>query len=123
MLVPWQPRHFSLTLTLSLVEWSTFAFWWNSAAKSASQAVVSEPLKSRRVHVILFNLAFALVVLPVRKLTPDFCRMSSLPWLGFGIRSIFFALATWARRHLSPHWSSEITIKVNHEPIHPAHTV
>src|SRR5579859_1033871 len=69
------------------------------------------------------NLAFALVVLPVRKLTPDFCRMSSLPWLGFGIRSIFFALATWARRHLSPHWSSEITIKVNHEPIHPAHTV
>jgi protein-S-isoprenylcysteine O-methyltransferase Ste14 len=118
MLMPWQPRHFSLPLTLSLFEWSIFAFWWNAVAKSASQAVVSEPLKSRRLHVILFNLAFALVVLPVRQLTPGFLPdVQSATWLGFGIQSIFFALATWARRHLSSHWSSEVTIKVNHELI------
>jgi protein-S-isoprenylcysteine O-methyltransferase Ste14 len=118
MLIPWHPSDFSPPLSLSLLEWSMFAFWWKAASKSSSPAIVSEPLRSRRFHVILFNIAFVLVVLPVRQLTPRFLPdVQSAIWLGLSIQSTFFALAILARRHLSSHWSGEITIKVNHELI------
>ncbi len=100
----------------SLLEWSAFAFYWSAVAKNASRSVESESPASRRLHVILLNLAFLFVILPVREWSPRFLPDAGwIAWLGLGGQTPSLAFAVWARRCLTSQWSGEIAIKVDHE--------
>jgi protein-S-isoprenylcysteine O-methyltransferase Ste14 len=118
MATQWHHSYFPLPLLLSLFEWSIFSLYWSAAARNRSRPISSESSKSRRLHEVLVNIAFLLVVLPVRELSPRFLPgIGWTAWLGLSIQTVSVASAVWARRHLASHWSGEITIKVDHELI------
>lgn len=109
---------FSAPQLLSIAEWSLFSLYWSAASKNASPARRTESGKSRRVHVVLVNLALLLVALPIRQLSPRFLPNSIwIAWLGLSIQTASGLFAIWARRHLAANWSGEISIKVDHELI------
>jgi protein-S-isoprenylcysteine O-methyltransferase Ste14 len=95
--------------------WLLFSLYWEAAAKNAAPAVNSESRWSRRLHVLLANVALLVIFIPVPGL-----RQRFLPaWLvvslaGVGIQVLGLALAIWARRHLGRNWSGEIAIKEDH---------
>lgn len=107
---------FSVPQLLSIAEWSLFTFYWSAISKKASPAKHSETRESRRVHVLLVNLALLLVALPIRQLTPRFLPDSRwIAWAGLSFQTAAGLFAIWARRRLAANWSGEISIKVDHE--------
>ena len=108
----------SIPTLACFAEWAFFILYWNAAAKNSSPAKVSESRKSRRVHEILLNAGLLLVIVPVPGLRERFLPDKGLiEWIGLILETAAFALGIWARRVLGPHWSGEITIKVDHELI------
>lgn len=108
----------SIPALVCFAEWAFFILYWEAAAKNSSPAKSSESRKSRRVHELLLNAAFLLVIVPVPGLRQRF--LPDVPfavWAGLGVQTASGALGIWARRLLGRHWSGEITIKIDHELI------
>lgn len=102
----------------SVLLWCVFTVYWSAAAKNSAAAKKSESGDSRRVHVLLLNVALLLVLIPVPGLRQRFLPVSTIvAVVGLAIQTAFGFLGVWARRHLGANWSGEITIKVEHELI------
>jgi protein-S-isoprenylcysteine O-methyltransferase Ste14 len=95
--------------------WPIFSLYWEISARSAPPAKSSESRASRRVHVLLTNLAALLVLIPIRGLGRLLPANVLLMSAGVAVEAAGVALAIWARRHLGRNWSGEITVKVDHE--------
>ena len=107
--------HLALPMMLSLLEWGAFAMYWNSASKETTPAAVSEPVRSRRLHLLLLNLAFAFAIVPIPwSSLKSRAAYEWLSWIGFALQSASLLWAVWARYHLAAQWSGEIAIKVDH---------
>jgi len=108
----------SIPALVCFAEWACFIFYWEAAAKNSSPARVSESRSSRRVHELLLNAAFLLMILPVPGLRQRFLPDTAfVVWTGVSVQTAAFVLGIWARRVLGRHWSGEITIKVDHQLI------
>jgi protein-S-isoprenylcysteine O-methyltransferase Ste14 len=95
--------------------WALFGLYWDAAAKGASKAKSSEAKASRTVHVFLANAALVLEIVPIVGLGRLWMAKPAVMASGLAVEVAGLALTIWARRHLGPHWSGEITIKVGHE--------
>lgn len=95
-----------------------FSILWDAAAKNSAPAQSSEPVWSRRLHLMVLNGGVLLLVLPVPGLTRRFVpasRMVTVAGLAIEVAGILFAF--WARRHLGRNWSGEVRIATGHEPV------
>ena len=101
-------------LAASIVGWALFSCYWEAAAKSASPAKSSETRASRGLHVFLVNIAWLLVIIPVRGLGRYLPAWSLIMAAGLAVQAMGTFLAVWARLHLGRNWSGAIAIKVEH---------
>jgi len=77
----------------------------------------AEPVRSRRFHVLLTNVALLLEIVPVRGLGRLMPVAPGVMAIGLAVEAAGLYLAVWARRHLGRNWSGEISIKVDHQLI------
>jgi protein-S-isoprenylcysteine O-methyltransferase Ste14 len=100
---------------LSAAGWVGFSVYWELAAKNSATTKRSESAESRRVHVVLTNVALLLLFIPVPGLERDVLP-ASFAWIpvGLAVQAAGFALAIWSRRHLGANWSGRIEIKEDH---------
>ena len=102
---------------IAFIPWLLFSVYWELAAKDAAVAKSSESKGSRRLHVLLANVALLLTIAPIRGLG-RFLPASCLIMLsGLAVEMMGLALAIWARRVLGRNWSGEISIKMKHQLI------
>jgi protein-S-isoprenylcysteine O-methyltransferase Ste14 len=106
-----------LFLLAGIAAWCLFSIYWEAAARTASTAHRSESGASRAVHVTLVNLAFLLIIVPIRGFGRFIPAVPFLMAAGGAVEALGLLLAIWARRHLGRNWSGEITIKVEHQLI------
>jgi protein-S-isoprenylcysteine O-methyltransferase Ste14 len=104
----------------SIAGFVTFSIYWTAAATAAA-AKKAESRGSRRVHEILVNGGYLLILLPElfkswaplqSRFIPDLLVVSLL---GLAVQGLGFLLAIWARRSLGQNWSGRIEIKVDHQ--------
>ena len=105
----------------STLGWVLFALYWSLAATNAP-ARDAESRASRRVHEILINAGYLMLLVPIGFLpTLPFLQYrfvpASLPLkiIGLAVQTGSFALAVWARRTLGQNWSGRIEIKADHQ--------
>ena len=111
----------SWALAASMAGWALFSIYWSVAATNAP-AESAESRGSRRIHEILINAGYLLLLLPAavpfkipvlqQRFLPD---SPLLPAAGLAIQACSFALAVWARRILGRNWSGRIEIKKDHQ--------
>lgn len=100
----------------SLALWVIFSVYWSIAAKDSAATRTSESWWSRQFHLIVVNVALAVLVLPVPGLTMRFLPQSrAIVVAGLAIQAAFLLLAVWARRHLGSNWSGEVRIAAGHQ--------
>jgi protein-S-isoprenylcysteine O-methyltransferase Ste14 len=98
-----------------LVWWS----FWLFSSRNVRSTSDREPPISRRIHLALVGVAFALIALP-------FFRWGFLGWhwlpstpsvffVGVAILIAGFVFAVWARIYLGSNWSGTISLKEEHE--------
>ena len=110
-------------LVTSVLGWVLFSVYWSVAA-THTPAKTAESRGSRRVHEILINAGYLLLLLPIA-LPPmlPFVQSRFLPELpacmalGLTVQTGAFALAVWARNTLGGNWSGRIEIKTDHQLI------
>jgi protein-S-isoprenylcysteine O-methyltransferase Ste14 len=102
-------------LAASIVGWALFSCYWEAAAKKAAPAKTSESRASRGLHVFLVNVAWLLVIIPVRGLGRYLPASAILMAAGLAVQAMGTFLAVWARLHLGRNWSGAIAIKVEHQ--------
>ena len=96
--------------------WMAFQIYWAIAAKNSAPATRSESRRSRGIHVLILNISFLLLFIPVPGLTRHFLPDSPfLVPIGLALQVAFFLLAFWSRRHLGRNWSGEVSIKSEHQ--------
>lgn len=118
----WHPRPVKdRALMACLMGWVLFSIYWLAASTNAP-ARVAESRESRRVHEILINCAYALIVVPAAlpaAIPMVYCRfipeLTGVKVLGLAIEASAIALAVWARRSLGHNWSGRIEIKMDHQ--------
>lgn len=111
-------RGFTWAMLISLLLWIAFSFYWEAAARNASQTKTSESRLSRGFHLALISTAQLLVLFPVPGLRMHLLPASTaLAVTGLTVQAAFFVLAIWARRRLGRNWSGAVTTKVDHELI------
>ena len=105
----------------SILGWVLFTIYWTFAATDAP-AKTAESRGSRRIHEVLVNCGYLLLLLPpALPLTIPLVQSRFLPvWpvfaaLGLAVQSGSFGLAVWARRTLGRNWSAPINIKLDHQ--------
>jgi protein-S-isoprenylcysteine O-methyltransferase Ste14 len=105
----------------SILGFVAFNIYWLAAATNAP-ARSAESTGSRRVHEILVNFGFLLILLPelLRSGIPavQYRFVPASPVvsaLGLALQAGCFGLAIWARRSLGRNWSGRIEIKTDHE--------
>ena len=104
-----------------IIGWVLFAIYW-AASATDDPARSAESRSSRRVHEILMNVAYALILVPLALPLPipvlQYRFLPSTPLasaLGLVLQAGSFALAIWARRTLGRNWSGRIEIKKHHQ--------
>lgn len=125
-LVYWGARHippsvraqmqFSLGMKISAGLWILFSIYWSIAARDKAPTKTSESVGSRRLHLILVNVALLVLILPVPGLRLRFLHGNR--WLvvaGLVIQAAFILFAVWARRSLGSNWSGEVRIATEHQ--------
>lgn len=109
-------RGFPPGMLISILWFMVFGFYWEAAAKSASEAKRRESSFSRGFHVTLVSLAQILVLIPVPHLRMRFLPESTAQVIiALAFELSFFCLAIWARLCLGRNWSAVVTAKVGHE--------
>ena len=88
-------------------------------ARSAKPAAQSESWPSRLMHTVPLAVAFYLLAVtatPWPALNIRFLQFSpAMFWLGAALTAAGLALAVWARLLLGGNWSSNVTIKQDHQ--------
>ena len=115
------PPKVNWPLMASVLGFVAFQIYWLAAATDAPAKSV-ESAGSRRVHEVLLNIAYVLLLLPaILPMATPVAQLRFLPaspvWAGLGLvlQAVFFGLAIWARRSLGRNWSGRIEIKVEHQ--------
>jgi protein-S-isoprenylcysteine O-methyltransferase Ste14 len=102
----WVVLHRGMWIAVGLI--CLFSVGWSAAAKDSAPAQSSEPVWSRRLHLIVLNGGVLLLVLPVPGLGRRFVpasRVVTVAGLAIEVAGILFAF--WARRHLGRNWSGD----------------
>src|ERR1035441_8299135 len=102
---------------VAIVGWVLFSIYWEVAARNAAAAKSSESRVSRGFHVFLANVAFLLVIVPIRGLGRFLPASSFIMTAGLSVEGMGLFLAIRARKRTRPNWSGEIAIKVEHQLI------
>ena len=106
---------------LFLFMWLAFVVYWRVMSAGVKASTRVEAAGSRLVRAILIVGGSALLILPrvpVAFLERRFIRPSEGSfWIGAAITAAGLSFCFWARRHLGHNWSSEVTLKENHELI------
>lgn len=97
--------------------WVAFSVYWEIAARNEAAAKSTESGVSRGIHILLANLALALVFFPIRGLGRFLPASTLIMTAGLVVEGLGLFLTIWARRCLGRNWSGEISIKVDHELI------
>ena len=103
------------------VMWLAWWAYWLACSGGAQRTTEREASTSRRIHLMLVGVAFALIFVPASCTGPLGWRW--LPnvepafFFGIAILGAGFAFAVWARHHLGSNWSGTITVKEKHELI------
>lgn len=106
---------------VSVIAFCLFGIYWETAARNASKANVSESRISRWIHlalvsagqILIYLSAFRSLALSQRWLPQNLILIAA----GLALQSLGLLLAIWARQLLGRNWSGNITIKVEHELI------
>lgn len=100
--------------------WTLFTVYW-SWAETQAPAKTAESRRSRKIHEILMNVGYLLILLPpILPPSVSLAQYRFLPpsplWIaaGLSLQVSCFALAVWARRNLGSNWSGRVEIKVDH---------
>jgi protein-S-isoprenylcysteine O-methyltransferase Ste14 len=102
---------------VSILGLVAFNIYWTVAATHAP-AKAAESRGSRRIHEVLLNAGYLLILLPefFTFAVPRFVAAGPIPAaLGLAAQAGGFALAVWARRRLGQNWSGRIEIKMDHQ--------
>jgi protein-S-isoprenylcysteine O-methyltransferase Ste14 len=110
-------------LLASMLGWVLFSIYWSASATHAP-AKTAESRGSRRIHEVLINAGYLLLLLPsvlsrpIPVVQARFLPVSPV-WvaLGLAMEAGSLALAVWARRTLGQNWSGRIEIKMDHRLI------
>jgi protein-S-isoprenylcysteine O-methyltransferase Ste14 len=98
--------------------WTVWLVYWLVAARAVKTTRWREPTSSRLLHRVPLVLA-ALFLVGGRQL-PSLLRERFLPQtsagpvLGLVMLIAGLGFAVWARRHLGPNWSGNVTVKEDH---------
>jgi protein-S-isoprenylcysteine O-methyltransferase Ste14 len=96
--------------------WLVYTIYWEASARKRAPTQSSESRRSRKLHVVLANIALILILVPVQGLRQRCLPASFIVAVpGLAIEAVGLVLALWARRCLGRNWSGEIAIKVHHE--------
>ena len=108
-----------------IYEWLIPAIWfvwwsfWIFSSRNVRATSQRESQRSRRIHLALVGIAFALIALPVfRRGLLGRHWLPSTPsafFVGVTILLGGFVFAVWARSYLGSNWSGTITVKEEHE--------
>jgi protein-S-isoprenylcysteine O-methyltransferase Ste14 len=101
--------------------WIAFLLYWRIKAIGTKTSQRSEPRASAILRAITFVIVIVLLMttrIPLpwlyRQLWPSGLRPF---WIGAAVTVVGLLFAVWARQHLAGNWSSEVTIKQDHELI------
>ena len=102
-------------LSLALALWVVWGIYWEVKAKESAPAATSESSLSRGLHIVLLNVAMAIVLLPIPGLRARWLPLSTLGIVtGLLIEALGVALAIWARQTLGRNWSGEVRVAADH---------
>jgi protein-S-isoprenylcysteine O-methyltransferase Ste14 len=103
------------------VLWIVFLVYWRIKAADTKTTQRLEPAASRILRVVIFLIAIVLLStnrIPLRWLYLQLWPVGLGPfWLGAAVAVAGLLFAVWARVYLGRNWSSEVTIKQDHELI------
>ena len=104
------------------VVWIAFLVYWRIKAAGTKSTKRIEPPASSILRAVAFLIVIALLSIPRIPLLPGLYRQlwPSGLWsfgIGAGVTIGGLLFAVWARQHLGSNWSSEVTIKQDHELI------
>ena len=103
------------------VLWIAFIIYWRIKAAGTKTTERLEPAASQILRALIFVIAivlFATTRIPLRWLYLQPWPAGLWPfWLGATVMVAGLLFAVWAREHLGSNWSSEVTIKQDHELI------
>jgi protein-S-isoprenylcysteine O-methyltransferase Ste14 len=103
------------------VLWIAFLVYWRIKAVGTKTTQRLEPAASRVLRLIIFLIAIVLLSttrIPLRWLYLQPWPAGPWPfWLGAAVTVAGLLFAVWARVYLGRNWSSEVTIKQDHELI------
>lgn len=107
----------------AMLGWVLFSLYWSAAATHAP-ARIAESRASRKIHEVLINVGYLLLLLPAAfpakipfvtaRFLPDW---TALKLAGLAVEAGSLALAVWARRTLGQNWSGPVEIKKDHQLI------
>jgi protein-S-isoprenylcysteine O-methyltransferase Ste14 len=103
------------------VVWITFLIYWRIKAADTKSTQRLESAASGILRILIFLVAIILLSttwIPLPWLYRYLWPAGFLPfWLGAAITVSGLLFAVWAREHLGRNWSSEVSIKQDHELI------
>jgi protein-S-isoprenylcysteine O-methyltransferase Ste14 len=103
------------------VIWIVFLVYWRIKAVGTKSVQRLEPASSRIVRTLIF--VIAIVLLSVPRIPLPWLYLQLWPaglwpfWIGAAVAVGSLLFAVWARVYLADNWSSEVTIKQDHELI------
>jgi len=117
------------------VVWIVFLLYWRIKAAGTKSTQRLEPAASRIVRAIVFLIVIVMLSttrIPLPWLYRQIWPQGVWPfWMGAAVTVGGLLFAIWARQHLASNWSSQVTIKQDHELItsgpytlvrHPSYT-
>ncbi len=103
------------------VVWIAFLVYWRIKARGTKTAQRIEPAASRILRALAFVVVIILLLttrIPLRWLYLQLWPSGLWPfWTGAAVTVAGLLFAVWARQHLAGNWSSEVTVKQDHELI------
>ena len=106
---------------LFLAMWLVYLGYWRAISKNVKQNVRLEAFASRFTRMLMIVCAAALLLVP--RVPFAFLNRRFLPagplsfWTGAAITASGLLFSVWARLHIGKNWSSDVTVKVDHELI------
>ena len=103
------------------VVWIAFLLYWRIKAAGTKTTQRLEPAAPRILRALVFLIVIALLSItriPLPWLYRQLWPYGIWPfWIGAAVTVAGLLFAVWARRYIGTNWSSEVTIKQDHELI------